>query len=152
MNAHTGRGLLCHIFIFFMALPAGVGAQDSREPANQVWTQLQGVLAEIGREKKFDLHQYTISRMDGGRRDQWRLELAANREYVVTAACDRSCSDTDLYIKSPGGKLVAMDEGEDDRPTVLFIPEQSGRYTIEVRMHRCEEDPCYFGFGLFGRR
>ena len=150
MKAHTGR-LLFRASILCLILPASSSAQDSRESANQVWTQMQGVYADIGQDKKFDLHNYTISRMDGGGRDRWRFELSANREYVVTAACDRNCSDTDLYIKSPGGKIVAMDEGEDDRPTVLFIPEQSGRYTFEVRMDRCGEDPCYVGLGLFGK-
>jgi hypothetical protein len=150
--ARTRSRLLFQVILLCLISPVSSGAQDSREFANQVWTQLQGVYADIAQEKKLDLHNYTISRMDGGGRDRWRFELSANQEYVVTAACDRDCSDTDLYIKSPGGKIVAMDEGEDDRPTVLFIPEQSGHYTIEIKMQRCGEDPCYVGFGIFGPR
>lgn len=150
--ACTRSRLLPFVALLCVTVPASSGAQDSREPAHQVWTQLQGVYAQVAAEKKLDLHQYTIARMEGGARERWRFELSANREYVVTAACDRKCSDTDLSIKSPGGKLVARDEGEDDRPTVLFIPEQSGNYTIEIKMQRCDEDPCYVGFGIFGQR
>ncbi len=86
---------------------------------------------------------------DHGHRETF--SLAAGREYLFQAACDRSCVDVDLEIVDASGAVVANDASEAEWPVVIYRPAVPGRFTVRVWLKRCVQDYCYAGFRGYGR-
>jgi hypothetical protein len=76
--------------------------------------------------------------------------LQAGTVYIVTAVCDRDCSDIDLRVFR-NGTLVGSDTEEDDRPMVRVAPLVTRLYTIRATMAACSDSPCYYGIGIYAR-
>jgi len=48
------------------------------------------------------------------------------------------------------GNLISRDDSEDDVPTVEVTVTQGGDFTLQVTMYNCNQNPCYYGVGLYG--
>ena len=64
--------------------------------------------------------------------------------------CDEDCQDLDLELYDGYGNLISQDDSVDDAPVVEVSVVQGGAFTLRVMMYECTEDPCYYGFGVFG--
>lgn len=121
---------------------------EAQTYAETVWRQLQ-TAHEAAVAENYQLKNYIIGSLNNGNTDTWSFDLSTGRNYVIIGACDEDCSDLDITVKSATGSVVANDTATDDHPVVNFQPPRNGRYTVEIKMYSCSQNPCYFGFGLF---
>jgi hypothetical protein len=47
--------------------------------------------------------------------------------------------------------LVDEYTGRTTTPHLEIIPRQSQRYSLHMILKRCDEDPCYFGLGVYSK-
>jgi len=117
--------------------------------ATQVWNQLQKAYSDISDSSSFQLNNYIIGKLADGGTDTWTFPLERGKEYLIIGVCDNDCSDVDLAVKGGNGNVIVKDEEVDDTPVTRFRVTSSGRFTVEVTMADCRDQPCFFGFGLF---
>jgi hypothetical protein len=116
--------------------------------AQQVWTQLQR-MHDVAGANDFSLQNYIVGHLREGNTDSWTFTFAADKDYIITGACDNDCSDLDLTVTDGNGQVVEKDTTTDDVPVLRFRAGTNARYTVGVRMYACSSAPCYFGFGVF---
>ncbi len=116
--------------------------------AQEVWSQLQRAYDSV-RDDDFFMENYILGKLNQGGTDTWTFPLQEGREYMIIGACDNDCTDVDISVKDADDKVVVKDDATDDQPVTRFSVESSGRFTIEVGMFKCSDEPCFFGFGLF---
>jgi len=127
--------------------PASLSAQSY---AQQVWDQLQSHYRTIAKNSSdWYLRNYVMGKLQNRRLDSWTFAFDKGTDYIITGACDNDCQDVDIQLKDSDDHVVERDDKADDTPVISFKPKQSGRYTIEITMTQCKDDPCYFGFGIF---
>lgn len=143
MSALAARLVLVTLLV---AAPASLLAQSY---AQQVWTQLQAVYGKVNDGSSFTLNNYVIGKLADGKTDSWTFPLTRGQEYLIIGVCDNDCKDVDLVVKDSNGNAFVKDEDVDDTPVTRFKVTSSGRFTVEVGMADCGDDPCFFGFGLF---
>jgi hypothetical protein len=90
-----------------------------------------------------------MGKLQNRRMDSWTFSVDKGTDYIIIGACDNDCQDVDIQLKDTDDHVVERDDKADDTPVISFKPKQSGRYTIEITMTQCKDDPCYFGFGIF---
>jgi len=95
-------------------------------------------------------HDPFVGSLNEGRYRTHTATLRAGTEYAVTAVCDADCSDLDLQVLRDSTK-VAEDVEVDDFPMVVLKPRSSGTYRIRVIMESCDDSPCRYGIGIYGR-
>jgi S1-C subfamily serine protease len=74
---------------------------------------------------------------------RWRYS-ERGRDIILIGVCDSDCSDLDLTVRDPRGRVAGRDVSVTDRPTVDFVVGDPGLYEITVRMYTCDNEPCYF--------
>jgi S1-C subfamily serine protease len=72
------------------------------------------------------------------------LELTGAHEGMVIGTCDRACSDLDLRVVTADGRLMNLDEGEDDTPMVEVEAGTTNKLLLKVRMPACSASTCTF--------
>lgn len=144
MRRHALPPLLLALVLL---LPADLAAQSY---AQQVWDQLQVHWRTIVKNSSdWYLRNYVMGKLKKGGTDSWTFYFERGTDYILTGACDNDCKNVDLVLKDEEDDVVEKDTKDDDTPVLRFDPPSSGRYTLEVRMEACKQDPCYFGFGIF---
>lgn len=96
-----------------------------------------------------ELSAALTGRLAQGERDQLTIELDRGGAFSFLAVCDNDCTDIDLRVYDPSGKLVGEDVLLDDYPVVSFTASHSATYTVEVIMATCSVAPCYYAVGTF---
>lgn len=96
-------------------------------------------------------HNFRIDHLYNNGSDFFTVELRRGWEYVLVSTCDRDCSDVDIKLYDENNNLIAEDNKADDLPVVRVTPRWTGRFRVQVRMHRCSVGPCYYGVGVFGK-
>jgi hypothetical protein len=153
---HTDPGstMKKHIMIAAAALALLAGAADAA--AQDQWTQqVRGQLTAASQlfanEGFASTHEVVTGGLAEGATEQVEMELDAGVEYVIVGVCDVDCSDVDLFLRDPSGRVVDSDIELDDVPIVTVTPERTGTYSLEVRMVTCSAAPCRYGVGTYGR-
>lgn len=82
--------------------------------------------------------------------EDYVVTLETGRSYVLMGVCDEDCMDLDLELYDGYGDLISRDTTEDDTPIVEVSVAQGGAFTLRVGMYECTDNPCYYGFGVFG--
>ncbi len=77
------------------------------------------------------------------------LDVTGAHRALVIAACDRQCSDLDLRVVTEDGRLIGLDEDEDDYPRVLIDSDKPNKLMLRVRMPSCSGYSCSFAFAQF---
>jgi hypothetical protein len=85
-----------------------------------------------------------------GSEDQF-VTLGTGADYAIIAVCDEDCSDIDLKIYGPSGRLVDEDTQTDASPLLRIDDAQKGEHRIEVSMYQCSTEPCYYAMALYKR-
>jgi hypothetical protein len=130
-------------------------AAEVRERAgqyiNQVGRQLDfasGVYVSNGFRKT---HEYKIDSLANGAEASFTLNLNTGWQYNLISACDRDCSDIDIYVYDGLGNQIASDSSRDDKPVVTVNVFRGGEFRVKVVMYKCGSSPCVYGIGAFGR-
>jgi hypothetical protein len=74
------------------------------------------------------------------------LEVTGAHEAVIIAACDDHCSDLDLRVVTDDGRLIGLDEEDDDYPRVEIDAGKTNSLKLRVRMVMCTSSSCSFAF------
>jgi hypothetical protein len=79
----------------------------------------------------------------------WRLTLKRGETYRILGACDNECSDLDLELLDPAGKIIERDTLPDSAPVINIRPAADGVFTARVVMKTCTLAPCYAAARLY---
>ena len=79
----------------------------------------------------------------------WTLNLKRNETYRIIAECDSECSDLDMELVDPAGKIVERDTLPDSAPVINIRPSANGAYTARLVMKTCTVAPCYAAARLY---
>jgi len=85
-----------------------------------------------------------IGKLGQGEETTIPLELTGAHEGMVIGTCDRACSDLDLRVVTADGRLMNLDEGEDDSPMVEVEAGKINKLLLKVRMPACSASTCTF--------
>ena len=95
-------------------------------------------------------HEVVTGALHSYARDTVQVRLRAGLTYAIAATCDQDCSDIDLELIDPSGRVVS-DLRPDDVPVVIAYPVTGGTYRVRVVMASCSVGPCRYAVGVFGR-
>ena len=100
-------------------------AEGSDESVREMGTVKTGQLADGG--------EATVS-----------LDVTGAHRAVVIAACDNNCSDLDLRVVTEDGRLIGLDDDEDDTPSVYIDEKKTNKLVLKIRMPSCSASNCSF--------
>ena len=130
-----------------LALPAAA--------ANEYEEQIKDLLVQVAEhwlEEGFEpSHEPILGSLNTRGRHSTTVTLEAGQTYVMVAVCDQDCSDLDLQLYDAADELIDEDMEEDDFPIVSAEIYRSGEFQVETEMYVCDEEPCYFGVGIFSK-
>jgi hypothetical protein len=78
------------------------------------------------------------------------VQLNAGTRYQLVGVCDNDCSDFDMRLFDPQGRMVSEDVLTDDTPVLSVSPGRGGTYTVRAIMTSCSSEPCRYGIGVYG--
>ncbi len=93
--------------------------------------------------------QDSINAMQPTEVQAWRLTLKRGETYRILGACDNECSDLDLELLDPSGKIIERDTLPDSAPVINIRPAADGVFTARVVMKTCTLAPCYAAARLY---
>ncbi len=136
-----------------LALPAILVVLSSQpvqaqSHATLVWNQLDAMYKQVNGEG-FSSRNYIIGRLKDDENETWTVTLYAGNTYRITGVCDGDCKDIDLALLDGNRNELTSDMLADDVPILTFTPKTTASYSIKVMMPTCNQDPCYFGIGIF---
>jgi hypothetical protein len=134
---------------FFLA-PTAASANNSRY-VNDIANQLVRAARTAGLGGYTRTHEPFIDKLTHDDYDNITINLRAGTSYAIIGVCDRDCQDLDIVLYDRAGNVIASDLQNDDTPLVRINPNRSGTYRIRVNMASCNNNPCYYGVGVFGR-
>ncbi len=77
------------------------------------------------------------------------IDITGAHEAAVLGTCDRQCADLDLRLVTQDGRLIDLDEEEDDSPHVEVEAGKTNKLLIKVRMANCASTSCMFAISQF---
>ncbi len=129
---------------------ASARAQD--EWTEQVSTLLNAASSTATRNGLRPTHEPYIGSLRTRASSTHTLQLNAGTSYQLIGVCDNDCSDFDLRLYDPRGRMVAEDVLTDDTPVLSVTPGVGGTYTVRAIMTACSSEPCRYGIGVYGSR
>jgi len=136
---------LCAFVAVCCAVPTVAHGQSH---AVTVWNQLDAMYKQVNGDG-FSSRNYIIGRLKKAENELWTVTLYAGNTYKITGVCDGDCKDIDLALLDSNRNELTSDMLADDVPIMNFTPKNTGQYSIKVLMATCNQDPCYFGIGIF---
>jgi hypothetical protein len=129
----------------------GLPARAQSEFENQVRTYLDAgkVFAE-SQGWELTVGPVTGAMEEGGSRTH-TLAMVRGVDYLIVGVCDNDCSDVDVKLYDPQGKLVQQDVLVDDAPVVEHRTAVTKRHRIEVIMASCSFAPCHYGINVYAK-
>lgn len=129
--------------LFVLAFQAPVSGQISDcRPANYMLQSVVNIIAKIKQINGFT----NLGLMEGtsimgthltvGGTVSWNTELQRGRQYVFIGGGDDDVTDLDIYIKDLSGTTLKKDEAADNKPVVVFTPQETKKYTITLKLYR----------------
>jgi hypothetical protein len=78
---------------------------------------------------------HTRGQLAEGQTRDFSIELEGGKCYAILGVGDNGVRDLDLILKDGSGQTLDQDVEVDARPIVRVCPEQTGNYTMTVRMY-----------------
>lgn len=132
----------------------GEGEADDLPPwADALIDELEFIRDAVHEQGLVRTHDGVLQGLDEGDEHKftWRYS-ERGRDIGVIGVCDLDCSDLDLTVRDPRGRVVARDVSVTDRPFVDFSVDRPGLYEVTVRMYSCDREPCFFAVQSFSTR
>jgi hypothetical protein len=132
------------------SVPLYDGNQDQwTAQVNRLLNEAARVATDRGMRRT---HSPYIGSLRTGATSGHTLQLNAGTAYSLVGVCDNDCSDFDLRLFDPRGRMVAEDVLTDDTPVLNVTPRFTGTYTVRAVMTDCSSQPCRYGIGVYGGR
>ena len=141
------RSLLLAVALGAAALPAAAGKYTDQ--VNILLDRVDTAMAKRGFEQT---HTPKIDKLRQGDSDSFSFTLKKGMSSTIVSVCDADCSDLDLVLRDEGGNDIDNDDQRDDMPIVSVQPKWTGKFTLRVKMYSCNNNPCYYGIGIYGAR
>ncbi len=139
-----GAGMLA-----MLATPAA--AQNSYERVVIALLTLQHRYEDFQRDSFADWTG-ALRHIDQNRQVEQSYELQAGTTYRIVGSCDSDCSNMDMEVFGPDGRMVGDNRLPDDRPFVEITPETTGTYRVHPWVVTCRARPCYGGIRVLKRQ
>lgn len=81
--------------------------------------------------------------------DRFPVHLSGQQTQIL-GACDNDCKNIDMQLIDSAGKVVGEDTENDDFP-IVSTTNQSGDYTIVVKMVACSAAPCHYSVKMWAK-
>ncbi|MBI1251233.1 MAG: hypothetical protein GC189_07165 [Alphaproteobacteria bacterium] len=127
------------------ALIGTAGAQDADYNAQVRGYLDNGAAVHAERGHRAVRAPEMIAPLENGTSQLWQVNVRRGTNYVFYGACDDDCSDLDMEVYGPDGRLADTDILPDDTPFVQLRPDANGRATVRVWLASCSAEPCYVG-------
>jgi len=132
-------------------------AATTRAVAQDEWTRQVSRLLDAAAQTATSrglsrTHQPFIGSLNERANEAHTLQLSAGTSYQIVGVCDNDCTDFDLRLYDPRGRMVAEDVLTDDTPVLSVTPGATGTYTLRAIMTTCSSEPCRYGIGVYGSR
>ncbi|MFC1499463.1 caspase family protein [Candidatus Zixiibacteriota bacterium] len=148
MKTFISGTLICCTALLCLATPAQAQLDEWEEVVNNQLAAAHEALVDEGFSLIRDHHK---GYLENENKERISFTLRAGVEYRILGVCDSDCNDLDLALYDPKGKMVTNDVATDDYPLLMFTPDETGTYQVEVNMVACTVSPCYYGIGLWGQ-
>ena len=135
-------------FLIAFALPVS-GQNPYEQQVLGILSEVSGFAVERGYSQTGDKFVGALNEDEG---ESHYVELAAGMDYVIVAVCDQDCADIDLHLFSPGEDLVGQDTEPDKMPVIELGNVGGGTHRLDVGMHNCSNQPCYYAVGVYVKR
>jgi hypothetical protein len=132
-----------------LGVSSGAHAQPDQwtRQVNALLDQAASVATSNGMRRT---HSPYIGSLREGTNASHTLQLNGGISYQIVGVCDNDCSDLDLRLYDPAGRMVAEDVLTDDTPVLSVTPSRTGTYTVRAIMTTCSDEPCRYGIGVYG--
>jgi len=117
----------------------------------QVTAQLNFAASAVGLSGYDMVYDPFIDSTGAGTTDSLSVTLYKGVSYTLVGVCDEDCSDLDLELFNAKGHSIDSDYAGDDFPIVEVTPAKTSRFTLNVQMFSCSNEPCYYGIGVFAQ-
>ena len=70
-------------------------------------------------------------------------------DYLLIGVCDDDCKQLDMKLYNDDDDLVGKDVGPGSTPGIEIVPPHTQEYHVRMIMSRCDNEPCYYGLGVY---
>lgn len=141
------RCILLALFAFFSLVGCDSYIGTSEHEARQELSRFTGWIhakADSQDEVIRDIGIVKTGRLSQGAEASIPLDVMGAHRASVFAACDSNCSDLDIRVVTEDGRLINLDEDEDDTPHVYINERKTNKLVLKVRMLKCSASSCSF--------
>ena len=131
--------------------PAPGEERRAREPRQEVEDQLNIVRPMLQLRGFFPAFPFALGEAAQAQGGAHTFRLEAGVSYLITARCDAGCHDVDLTLADDAGRVLRSDTDGDDFPTLSFVPQETGTYSVGVKLTECAADACAYGVAVYRR-
>jgi len=134
------------------APPAVVGTSTT---SASEWASLAQRLFEAAgtkfAERGYGPTSFTHSgQLNNNASDRFPVHLSGQQTQIL-GACDNDCKNIDMQLLDSRGNVVGEDVENDDFP-IVSTSNQSGDYTIVVKMVSCAAAPCHYAVKMWAKQ
>ena len=128
------------------------GITQAGEYTDQVKAQMLSIKSAAFSEDRFEeTHNDKYDSLDEDDSDTLTFTLKEGMEYRIYGVCDNDCSDLDMTLYDENDNEIAEDATTDDIPIVQVSPKWTGKFSLEVEMYECDDEPCFYGIAILGK-
>jgi hypothetical protein len=117
---------------------------------DQVTDQLEAAAMVVGLDGYEMMYDPYVDRTGEGMSDTLTFTLYEGVSYTIIGVCDEDCTDLDLELFDGNGNSIDSDYATDDIPIVEVTPAWDSKFSLQINMATCSNEPCYYGVGVFG--
>jgi hypothetical protein len=133
------------------APPAVVGTSTT---SASEWSSLAQRLFEAAgtkfAERGYGPTSFTHSgQLNNNASDRFPVHLSGQQTQIL-GACDNDCKNIDMQLLDSRGNVIGEDVENDDFP-IVSTSNQSGDYTIVVKMVSCAAAPCHYAVKMWAK-
>jgi len=126
------------------------GQEEANQRAVAAQLEAQGVAHEqAGYRQSGDDQFEQLALNDEGH--SWTLHLNGGVTYLLQAACDQQCNNSDMEIRNSYNERIVSDINGDSIPVVTITPPRASDYTLRIWLRHCSREPCTVGFRTYRR-
>jgi hypothetical protein len=78
-----------------------------------------------------------------------RVTLRKGVRYMLLGVCDDDCANLNMKLCDEQGNYVGKHTAPGSTADLEIIPEQTQKFHVLMIMKECDDEPCYYGLGVY---